>query len=558
MSGLSPFDRVLQAGPPATVEINDDVTATSLPYSAYTAYTINLTGTLTASRSFVLPTEGGFEQGWILVNQTGQTISVVGWSGGYGTGGVDIPSGATSHVVFDGLNFRQISGGGGGGGGVTDHGALTGLGDDDHTQYLRTNGTRALTGPLSAGGNKITSLGTPTAGTDAATKAYVDSVAGAGGVPTTRQIVAGAGLTGGGDLSADRTVAVAAADGSIVVTADAVAVGVISDAQHGTRGGGTLHATVASATAGFCPSIGGVANSILCSSAGTSAAFSATPTCTSLRAVSYLEAGTYAAVATSGVGAAAGLIAQGGGVASAGGAAFLAGGAPGSGGSGGGARLYTRGDASGATSGYLHHEVTEIQGRFVSARWNGVPITATEAPSGNCVEVIKRALVSPTQPPPTAYTYQWVGVSPGELDAIVRAGPNGLTYTNHKRVTIGASSSGTVVLGRIREDLGQYAVSPMHYKLGQAHGRIHVVVASFGSSWTTTGANEFTYHGDFTAIRLNQASPSGPPGTWVDLTPTKAALSIALDSSLYLSLTITNGTASATEAIVSWDWMQPW
>lgn len=26
--------------------------------------------------------------------------------------------------------------GGGGGGGVTDHGALTGLGDDDHTQYL--------------------------------------------------------------------------------------------------------------------------------------------------------------------------------------------------------------------------------------------------------------------------------------------------------------------------------------------------------------------------------------------------------------------------------------
>lgn len=28
------------------------------------------------------------------------------------------------------------TGGGGGGGGVTDHGALTGLGDDDHSQYL--------------------------------------------------------------------------------------------------------------------------------------------------------------------------------------------------------------------------------------------------------------------------------------------------------------------------------------------------------------------------------------------------------------------------------------
>ena len=30
------------------------------------------------------------------------------------------------------------SGGGGGGGGVTDHGALSGLGDDDHPQYLNT------------------------------------------------------------------------------------------------------------------------------------------------------------------------------------------------------------------------------------------------------------------------------------------------------------------------------------------------------------------------------------------------------------------------------------
>lgn len=33
-------------------------------------------------------------------------------------------------------------------GGVTDHGALTGLGDDDHTQYLLANGTRSLTAPL--------------------------------------------------------------------------------------------------------------------------------------------------------------------------------------------------------------------------------------------------------------------------------------------------------------------------------------------------------------------------------------------------------------------------
>lgn len=31
---------------------------------------------------------------------------------------------------------------------VTDHGALTGLGDDDHTQYLLVNGSRALTGNI--------------------------------------------------------------------------------------------------------------------------------------------------------------------------------------------------------------------------------------------------------------------------------------------------------------------------------------------------------------------------------------------------------------------------
>ena len=37
-----------------------------------------------------------------------------------------------------------------------DHGSISGLGDDDHTQYLRTDGTRALSGNQSLGGNKIT------------------------------------------------------------------------------------------------------------------------------------------------------------------------------------------------------------------------------------------------------------------------------------------------------------------------------------------------------------------------------------------------------------------
>jgi hypothetical protein len=82
------------------------------------------------------------------------------------------------------------------------------------------------------------------------TGAQVASLASAAQGATT--ITAGAGLTGGGDLSANRTLTVAAnADGSIVVNADDIQVGVITDTQHGARGHDTLH-TVSDAThAGF-------------------------------------------------------------------------------------------------------------------------------------------------------------------------------------------------------------------------------------------------------------------------------------------------------------------
>lgn len=48
-----------------------------------------------------------------------------------------------------------------------DHGALTGLGDDDHTQYILASGTRAFTGAQSMGGFKLTNLANPSVGTDA-------------------------------------------------------------------------------------------------------------------------------------------------------------------------------------------------------------------------------------------------------------------------------------------------------------------------------------------------------------------------------------------------------
>lgn len=45
-------------------------------------------------------------------------------------------------------------------GGVVDHGVLTGLADDDHPQYLKADGTRALTGTLNMAGNSIVNVGT--------------------------------------------------------------------------------------------------------------------------------------------------------------------------------------------------------------------------------------------------------------------------------------------------------------------------------------------------------------------------------------------------------------
>ena len=70
----------------------------------------------------------------------------------------------------------------GGGGGVLAHSALTGLTADDHPQYLLTDGTRALTGNISAGSHKITSLADGNVATDAVNKGQLDAaIAGATG-----------------------------------------------------------------------------------------------------------------------------------------------------------------------------------------------------------------------------------------------------------------------------------------------------------------------------------------------------------------------------------------
>lgn len=53
----------------------------------------------------------------------------------------------------------NITTGGGASGGVTAHAELTGLNNDDHTQYLLTNGSRAMSGNLDMGSGNITNVG---------------------------------------------------------------------------------------------------------------------------------------------------------------------------------------------------------------------------------------------------------------------------------------------------------------------------------------------------------------------------------------------------------------
>jgi hypothetical protein len=108
------------------------------------------------------------------------------------------------------------------------------------------------------GGGSLHALVTPTVAgfMSAPDKVKLDLMPATGGVPATRLIVTGNGLAGGGDLSMDRThVVVPNPDGSIVVGVTGVGVGALAtDAQHGIRGGGFLHAPATGAADGFMPS----------------------------------------------------------------------------------------------------------------------------------------------------------------------------------------------------------------------------------------------------------------------------------------------------------------
>jgi hypothetical protein len=89
------------------------------------------------------------------------------------------------------------------GGGVTDHGALTGLADNDHPQYLLTTGKAADSDKLD--GNDSSYFSPTTHNHDHNT--LINFVANKHIDHSGVSITAGAGLTGGGNLTATRTIA---------------------------------------------------------------------------------------------------------------------------------------------------------------------------------------------------------------------------------------------------------------------------------------------------------------------------------------------------------------
>lgn len=111
---------------------------------------------------------------------------------------------ANDYIVFldatDGLHKKALAGSlpGGGGGGVTDHGLLTGLADDDHTQYVLANGTRAFSAEVAGV--------TPTVAASLSTKGYVDLVGTnilsllSGYQPLNANLTAWASISSGADL----------------------------------------------------------------------------------------------------------------------------------------------------------------------------------------------------------------------------------------------------------------------------------------------------------------------------------------------------------------------
>ncbi len=139
-------------------------------------------------------------------------------------------SGSSITTITDKRNFLGTGASAGGGDGASgDHGELTGLGDDDHTQYLLVDGTRAMTGNFDMGGGNITNI-TNVDGVDVSAHASRHLPNGSDSLSTGAP----------SDIGTANSVGIANA----FARQDHVH-------NHGSLGGGSLHDTATTSTAGF-------------------------------------------------------------------------------------------------------------------------------------------------------------------------------------------------------------------------------------------------------------------------------------------------------------------
>lgn len=110
--------------------------------------------------------------------------------------------------------------------GAIDHGSLTGLGDDDHVQYILVDGTRAFSSDQSMGNNKLTNLADATVSTDAVPLGQLDSVATGEGASLIGIEDAAGNFTAVNVEGALAEIAAAASGKGVSYTADALGSGV--------------------------------------------------------------------------------------------------------------------------------------------------------------------------------------------------------------------------------------------------------------------------------------------------------------------------------------------
>lgn len=112
-------------------------------------------------------TDGQHIPGKVRILLVGTKADIIASSGFSGAFGFASDTKELLRCTADGVFWYVID---------LDHSILSGLLDDDHAIYLKVDGTRALSGNVSAGSNKITTLDVPTLSGDLVTKKYTDDL----------------------------------------------------------------------------------------------------------------------------------------------------------------------------------------------------------------------------------------------------------------------------------------------------------------------------------------------------------------------------------------------